>query len=162
MTRRLSILISLTGAFFLSSMISCDNGSSISVQDVETIKDIDGNVYHTIVIGNQVWTLENFRATRFNDGSAIPFAQSDSSWAMRTIPAYCFFNNTSNPDSMKKFGALYNWYAVDTKKLPPDGWHVPTANEWTVLEKFLISAGNNWDGSATGNKIAKSLAAQTD
>jgi len=83
------------------------------------------------------------------------------------IPAYCYYNNTTNTDTIKKFGALYNWYAVDTKKLAPDGWHVPTDSEWTVMEKFLILQGFGWrqtptDTSTDYHRIAKSLAAKTD
>ena len=71
-------------------------------------------------------------------------------------------DNTTHADSIKKFGALYNWYAVDTKKLAPKGWHVPTDAEWTILQNYLIANGYNWDGTTTGNKIAKSIAAKTD
>jgi Fibrobacter succinogenes major domain (Fib_succ_major). len=135
-----------------------------------TLTDIDGNVYQTIKIGNQVWTIENLRTTKFNDGSAIPQITD------ALTPGYCYYNiNTTNidsikkfgtlynwnVDSIKKFGALYNWYAVDTKRLAPHGWHVPTDAEWTILENYLIANGYNWDGTTTGNKIAKSLASKS-
>ena len=55
---------------------------------------------------------------------------------------------------------MYNWYAVNTGKLAPAGWHVPTDAEWTELEEYLISNGYNWDGTTTSNKIAKSLASK--
>jgi uncharacterized protein (TIGR02145 family) len=61
-----------------------------------------------------------------------------------------------------KYGALYNWYAVNTGKLAPDGWHVPTDAEWIELEDYLIANGYNWDGSTSEDKIGKSLAATTD
>jgi uncharacterized protein (TIGR02145 family) len=134
-------------------------------QDAGTVTDIDGNVYHAIRIGNQVWTVENLRTTRYNDGFAIPLVTDSTAWGFLTTPGYCFYNNTTNADSIKKFGALYNWYAINpanTKKIAPVGWHVPADAEWDTLQNYLIANGYNWDGTTTGNKIAKSLAAKTD
>ena len=125
-----------------------------------TVTDIDGNVYHTVKIGNQVWSVENLRTTKYNDGTAIPLVTDGGRWANLTTPGYCWYDNDINHKS--KYGALYNWYAVDTKKLAPKGWHVPTDEEWTILEKYLIANGYNWGGKIEGNKIAKSLAAKTD
>ena len=72
------------------------------------------------------------------------------------------YNNTTDMDSIVKFGALYNWHAVNTGILAPAGWHVPTDAEWDTLQNYLIANGYNWDGTTTGNKIAKSMAAKTD
>jgi uncharacterized protein (TIGR02145 family) len=57
---------------------------------------------------------------------------------------------------------LYNWYAANSSKLAPTGWHVPTDAEWDTLQKYLIANGYNWDGTKTGNKIAKAMAAKAD
>lgn len=119
----------------------------------EIIMDVDGNVYHTVKIGHQVWTVENLRTTKYNDGTEIPDV-----W--RRAPAYCWHNNDSNNKNI--YGALYNWYAVDSKKLAPTGWHVPTNTDWDTLQNYLIANGYNWDGTTTGNKIAKALSAGTD
>ena len=127
-----------------------------------TITDFDGNGYQAVKIGNQVWTVENLRTTKYNDGTAIPYVTDSAAWVNLTTPGYCYFNNMVNADSIRKFGALYNWYAVDTKKLAPAGWHVPTDAEWDTLENYLIANGYNWDGTTDSNKIAKSLAAKTD
>jgi len=128
--------------------------------NADTVTDIDGNVYHTVKIGNQVWTLENLRTTRFNDGTPIPLVTDKDKWFMVMAPAYCWYENDfKNKD---KYGALYNWFAVDTKKLVPKGWHIPSEAEWTILENYLIANGYNWDGSTTKNRIAKSLAANED
>lgn len=124
-----------------------------------TITDIDGNVYHTVTIGTQVWLVENLKTTRYNDGSAIPLETEASSWAVLITPAYCWYNNDIN--NKNTYGALYNWYVVNTGKLAPAGWHVPTDAEWEILENYLIANGYNYDGSASGNKIAKSLASAT-
>ena len=126
-----------------------------------TVTDIDDNVYQTIKIGNQVWTVENLRTTRYNDGTPIPHVTGNSEWENLNTPGYSYYDNDSISNA-EKYGALYNWYAVDTKKLAPPGWHVPTDAEWTELEDYLIANGYNWDGTTSGNKIAKSLASQTD
>jgi uncharacterized protein (TIGR02145 family) len=126
----------------------------------DMVRDADGNLYQAVRIGNQVWTVENLRTTKYKDGTAI-LKVTDSV----ATPAFCYYKNTTNADSIKKFGALYNWYAVDTKKLAPAGWHVPTDSEWTVMEKYLVLHAFNWDGTTNTsvyNKIAKSLAAKTD
>ena len=143
-------------AFLLSAcLVSADDNTS-------SVIDIDGNVYTTVKIGNQVWTVENLRTTKYNDGTPIPLVTDNTAWGKLTTPGYCYYDNTTHADSIKKYGALYNWYAVDTKKLAPKGWHVPTDAEWTILENYLIANGYNWDGTITDNKIAKSLAAKAD
>jgi uncharacterized protein (TIGR02145 family) len=130
-----------------------------------TVRDTDGNVYQTVRIGTQVWTVENLRVTKYNDGSLIPLDTSAAAWANATTPKYCFYNNTSNADSIKKYGALYNWYVVspaNSNKISPTGWHVPTDAEWDTLQNYLIAKGYNWDATTTGNNVAKSLASKTD
>jgi len=127
-----------------------------------TIVDIDGNVYHTIKIGSQTWTIENLRTTKYNDGSTIPLITNDTTWSTLTTPGCCYYNNTTNVDSIEKYGALYNWHAVNTGKLAPTGWHISTNGEWDTLQNYLIANGFNWDGTTEGNKTAKSLAANID
>jgi len=129
-----------------------------------TLTDTDGNVYQTVRIGNQIWTVENLRVTKYNDGSSIPLDTSIATWGNATTPMFCYFSNTTNADSIKKYGALYNWYAVDTKKLALAGWHVPTDSEWEVMQSYLVMHGYNYDGTTdtSNNEIAMALAAQTD
>jgi hypothetical protein len=102
---------------------------------MKTLIDFDGNKYKTVKIGKQIWTTENFRCTHFNDGEEIPLVIDEETWSHLSIPAYCFYDNTINADTINKYGALYNWYAVNTGKLAPAGWHVPTDVEWTELER---------------------------
>jgi uncharacterized protein (TIGR02145 family) len=133
-----------------------------------TVTDTDGNVYQTVKIGNQVWMAENLRVTEYNDGSAIPKVTDSAVWVSLTTPGYCYYNNTTNSDSIKRFGTLYNWYVVNPvnlKKIAPMGWHVPSDSEWTIMVKYLVFNGYNWDGTTDttqDNKIAKSLAAKMD
>jgi uncharacterized protein (TIGR02145 family) len=126
-----------------------------------TVTDADGNVYNTVTIGTQTWTVENLRTTKYNDGTAIPNVTNTTSWRNLTTPGYCWYNNDATTYKAT-YGALYNWYAVNTGKLAPAGWHVPTDAEWTTLENYLIANGYNYDGTTTGNYIAKAMAAQTN
>ena len=101
----------------------------------QTVKDIDGNAYIPINIGKQVWMTENLKTTKYNDGTAIPLVTDDSAWKTLLTPAYCWFNN--DIENKEVYGALYNWYTVNTKKLCPKGWHVPIDREWKTLIAFL-------------------------
>lgn len=103
--------------------------------DTGTVKDYDGNVYHTITIGKQTWLVENLKTTHYSDGREIPLIIFAKKGPLPTIAGYCWYNNDQNNSTTH--GALYNWYAVDTKKLCPKGWHVPTAAEWDTLTTFL-------------------------
>jgi uncharacterized protein (TIGR02145 family)/uncharacterized repeat protein (TIGR02543 family) len=147
-------------------IVSNSGGSvaSNATLSVSTLTDVDGNVYHHVKIGTQVWTMENLRVTKYNDNSPIPLDTSTATWGA-TTSKYCYYNNTSNAESIKKFGALYNWYVVspsNSNKIAPTGWHVPTDAQWDILQNYLIANGYNWDGTTTGNKIAKSMAAKMD
>jgi uncharacterized protein (TIGR02145 family) len=162
------LLIGAMGIWGISLLligISCQKSSPVSpiIRDwTGKIGDADSNGYDTIRIGSQVWTVENLRTTKYNDGTPIPHVTDNTEWSNYAIPAYCYYNNTSNADSIKKFGALYNWAAVGSGKLAPAGWHVPSKADWDTLHNFLVANGFNWDGTTDSNKIAKSLAAQTD
>jgi uncharacterized protein (TIGR02145 family) len=129
---------------------------------VDSVTDADGNVCHAIQIGSQVWTVENRWTTKLNDGTQIPHVTDGGRWSFLTTPGYCFYGNTTNTSDKTKYGVLYNWSAVNTGKLAPAGWHVPSDSEWDTLQNFLIANGYNYDGTRTGNKIAKAMAAKTD
>jgi uncharacterized protein (TIGR02145 family) len=101
----------------------------------QLVTDIDGNVYQTVVIGGQTWIAEDLKTTRFNDGTPIPLV-TDPTWDSLSTPGYCWYNNDS-VTYKRTYGALYNWYAVNTGKLAPSGWHVPTDAEWTMLSTYL-------------------------
>ena len=112
--------------------------------DTLKVTDIDGNVYRTVKIGTQTWMAENLRTTSFNDSTSIPNVTDQATWASLTTPGYCWFNDSIQYKN--KFGGLYNWYAVNTGKLAPKGWHVATDNEWGTLTAFL-------DESLAGGKL---------
>jgi uncharacterized protein (TIGR02145 family) len=98
--------------------------------------DIDGNVYHTVLIGTQRWMVENLATTRFNDGTSIPFVGDNGEWSKLAAPGRCWYNNDGGTYG-PAYGALYNWYAVHTGKLAPVGWHVPSDEDWTTLTSYL-------------------------
>ena len=100
------------------------------------IIDIDGNTYSIVTIGTQLWTVENLKTTRYNDGTPIPLETDNTAWSSLTTPGYCWYNNDSASNA-NPYGALYNWYTVNTGKLVPMGWHVPSDSEWTVLTTYL-------------------------
>jgi uncharacterized protein (TIGR02145 family) len=127
-----------------------------------TVTDVDGNVYQAVRLGKQVWTVSNLRTTRFNDGTTIPFDAATAAWKDNTTPMYCQPKDVTDPKVLRRFGLLYNFYAVDTGKLAPPGWHVPTGKEWAEFEAYLIGKGFNWDGSTFGDKIGKAISALTD
>ena len=129
----------------------------------DTVTDADGNVYTTVKIGNQVWTVENLKTTKYNDGAPIPLITERSEWIAygdSAKPAYCWYENDTN--NKGKYGALYNWFAVSSGKLALRGWHVPTDSEWTELEKYVMKNGRNRDTTKEGNTTAKAMAAKTD
>lgn len=103
------------------------------------LEDIDGNQYKTITIGDQVWMAADLKTTRYNDGSPVPQVLHNDAWAGLTAPAFCWYNNDST--HKETYGVLYNWYAVKTGKLCPDGWHVPSDEEWNTLVSGFSSLG---------------------
>jgi len=134
------------------------NDMTFNTSPEGTVADTDGNVYNTVTIGTQVWMKENLKATQYNDNTPIPYVTDNTQWAALTIPGFCYYNNDA-ATYKDTYGALYNWYTtVDVRSICPTGWHVPTDENWTILENYLIANGFNYDGTTTGNKIAKSLA----
>lgn len=99
-----------------------------------TLTDIDGNVYHTVIIGTQTWMVENLKTTKYRNGSPIMNSYGDSAWN-NECPAYSWYYNDSTYGNV--YGALYNWYAVNSGLLCPKGWHIPTYAEWTTLVNYL-------------------------
>ena len=132
---------------------------TLDILQPNTVADIDGNVYNTVTIGTQTWMTANLKTTNYNDGTAIPNVTDASTWGGLPTGAQCDYNNT--PANTTTYGKLYNWYSVNTGKLCPTGWHVPSNTEWTTLQTYLIANDYNYDGSTTGNYIAKSMASIT-
>jgi uncharacterized protein (TIGR02145 family) len=109
------------------------------------VKDIDDNVYKIITIGTQTWMSENLKTTKYSDGTVIPLITDGTAWetaGRNTSPGYCWYNAPNETTNLTTYGALYNWYAINTttngnKNVCPTGWHVPTDGEWTTLTTYL-------------------------
>jgi len=123
-----------------------------------TVTDYEGNSYKTVTLGTQTWMAENLKVTKYNDGITILNVTDNTTWSNLTTGAVCTYNNTTNADSIRTYGRLYNWYAVNTGKLCPTGWHVPSDAEWSTLDAYLNANGYDYDGSTTDDEIAKSMA----
>lgn len=130
-------------------------GSAMSFTTLKEVSDADGNVYSTVVIGNQEWFAENLRTTNYNDGTPIPNVTSNIDWSNLTSGAYAWYNN-DEAKIKNNYGALYNWYAVETGYLCPTGWHVPTGAEWITLADY---AGGS---QVAGGKLKSTRTAPDD
>lgn len=110
--------------------------------------DIDGNVYPSVVIGEQTWMKENLRVTHYADGR--PIHEETRNWGALPagFKAYCWQYN--DPVSYADpYGALYNWAAAmdgaesndsnpgEVQGVCPDGWHLPSDLEWKEMEIFI-------------------------
>jgi uncharacterized protein (TIGR02145 family) len=106
---------------------------------VDSVTDIDGNTYNTVLIGGQEWTVENLKTTKYANGDPIPHIPEGGDWYAagdNSEDGWAYYNNDSlfnNP-----YGKLYNWYAVsDSRNVCPTGWHVPTYADWETLTNTL-------------------------
>jgi uncharacterized protein (TIGR02145 family) len=102
----------------------------------DNVTDIDGNVYGTIQIGNQLWMKENLKVTHYRNGDEIPTGYSNDEWTNLSTGAYAVYDDDSS--NAEIYGNLYNWYAIDLETgVCPENWHVPTDDEWTILSDYL-------------------------
>ena len=130
----------LTVAAYKADGTTALTGSPLEVNAIATapirVSDIDGNTYSIVVIGNQIWMAENLKTTKYNDGTDIPLVTDNTEWENLTTPGYCWYNN-DEASYKNTYGAIYNWYTVNTGKLCPTDWHLPTDEEWTTLTDYL-------------------------
>ncbi len=131
------------------------NGRTTAVfnPDLEygTTSDIEGNIYKTIQIGDQIWMAENLRTTKYKNGEGIATTFSNELWGTTDVGLYCNYNNTENLDSIATYGRLYNWYAVNNENgLAPEGWKVPSVSDWNTLIEYL--GGDEIAGNAMKEK----------
>jgi uncharacterized protein (TIGR02145 family) len=120
------------------------------------IADVDGNLYRTVTIGSQVWMAENLKTTKYKDNTAIPNIINNTEWINLSVPAYCWLGNDIQYKEV--YGALYNWYTVNTGKLCPGGWHVPSDYDFKVLELGLGMSSDqvnltDWRGTNQGAQV---------
>lgn len=110
---------------------ACTTGEKHEVEPTRNSREI--------TIGTQVWMTENLGVDYFRNGDPIPEVKSTKEWkkaGKNQQPAWCYFENKL--ENGAKYGKLYNWYAVnDPRGLAPEGWHIPTDNEWKLLSNYL-------------------------
>ena len=108
--------------------------------DAKVVRDIDANEYAIVRIGTQQWTGANLRTTHYNDGTPITLLEDQEAWAQcenSEEAAYCLYDNDATNSEL--YGMLYNWHAANTGKLCPEGWHIPSVEEWKTLSDYLGS-----------------------
>lgn len=121
------------------TVIGCEKDEDGSQNS--TVKDIDGNLYHVVTIGTQKWMVENLMVTKYRNGDVILNIIDNTAWSELEQGAYSWYNQD---EALYKdvYGALYNWHAVtDARNIAPEGWHVATDEDWTILTNFLGGDG---------------------
>jgi len=109
----------------------CGGGGSTCIVCI----DIDGNVYETVQIGGQLWMAENLKVTHYNNGDEIPYP-SNADFGSYDEGQYGVYDN--DPSNADIYGNLYNWAVVDDDRgVCPEGWHVPSDDEYTILTDYL-------------------------
>ncbi|MEM7179823.1 MAG: fibrobacter succinogenes major paralogous domain-containing protein [Spirochaetota bacterium] len=114
------IILSIGVFMLISTVALAENKKLHTLKD--TVEDVEGNTYHTVKIGNQVWLAENLRSTKFQDGSKIKTA----------------FIANDDEKNLLQYGRLYDWHDVsDTRNICPIGWRVASDDDWKQLEKTI-------------------------
>lgn len=134
-----------------------------------TVTDHQGNVYTTVQIGHQCWTRQNMRCTSLPSNPSVELEITNSSSGDNNIPMAYF--GRGNLD-LEKLGYRYNWpAAMDTtftsttndrfekrRGICPEGWHVPSLDEWNILLDYLEAHGDIYGCGGDSTLTAKALA----
>lgn len=131
----------------------CEHSNQVIIEESAPFVDAEGNVYKTLKINNQVWLAENLRTTIYNDGTPIMYNHKTLQDTERIARYYIFDNRKGDIAFINRIGILYNWYAASSKKIAPEGWHVPTQSEWS---KLWIYCDNN-PGANILQEFSKSM-----
>ncbi|WKK77324.1 fibrobacter succinogenes major paralogous domain-containing protein [Marivirga salinae] len=122
--------------YFVRAYATNDEGTAYGEEEAFTTSV---QSFETVTIGDQVWMLKNLDVSVFQNGDSIPRAKTDAEWEKageEGTPAWCYFDN--DPANGALYGKLYNWYAViDARGFAPEGWHVPSKEEWDLLAETL-------------------------
>lgn len=140
----------------LFAVTSCnDKPEEKPAQETGTVTDIEGHVYQTVKIGNQWWMAEDLKVTKYRNGYSIQTTNDTTEWENDTAGMYCDKKN----NNQVVIGKYYNWNAINNaNKLAPEGWHIPTDDEWKELEQSMgmspaESANQGWRGTNEGDKL---------
>jgi uncharacterized protein (TIGR02145 family) len=120
---------------YATNSVGTAYGNQVSFTTAQT-PVVDTSI-SSVTIGTQIWSNKNLSVARYRNGDPIPQVTDSTQWANLTTGAWCWFNNDSATYAAT-YGRLYNWFAVnDPRGLAPQGWHVPTDGEWTILTNYL-------------------------
>ena len=119
-----------------SFVTSCQDDNNNDADDI--VKDIDGNIYKTVTIGSQTWMVENLKTTRYLNGDLIGTTNPPTkNISGESSPKYQWAYG-GDENNVATYGRLYTWFAItDKRKIAPKGWHIPTSQDWKILEDFL-------------------------
>ena len=120
------------------SMITTNEKSFNPNLNYGSLTDQEGNIYKTIVVGNQTWMAENLKTSKYNDNSIIPNVSGYGEWLTDTLGKWCYYNNDVKFNEI--YGKLYNAYTIHTGKLCPSGWRIPSETDWSILIDYLGGA----------------------
>lgn len=143
--------------FYADNPNTSSNSYRVRVTAHEIVTDIDGNRYLYVTIGNQIWMAENLKTTHYRNGDEIPNVTDDVEWSTLSTGAYRNYEN--NKDSVDTYGRLYNWHSLnDSRNIAPEGWHVPSDEDWKELEMALgmnqeSADGTGFRGAGVGGKL---------
>jgi uncharacterized protein (TIGR02145 family) len=131
--------ISLYSLCIIALLFQSCGDSTAPINEPDLLDSRNNRTYKTVRIGSQVWMAENLDVATFRNGTNIPEARSEAEWLeaeLKKQPVWCYYLN--DPHNTGKYGKLYNAYAaIDPRGIAPEGWHVPSDDEWTVLSSFL-------------------------
>lgn len=98
-----------------------------------------------IQIKKQIWTKSNLDVDHYRNGDSIPEIKDRNEWSRLKTGAWCYYNN--DPQNNSK---LYNGYAVnDERGLAPEGYHIPTINDFKTLISNVNNNGNSLKAKVT-------------
>ena len=124
------VILNITGCSSSEYSVAYNTKEQVVIMDNDgpTVTDIDGHVYHSVLIGTQTWMVENLNTSRYRNGDSV------SQW----------WFHSNDPNNGIVFGRLYDWYAVSNSKgLAPVGWHVPSWDEFVQLRNAVNYDGNS-------------------
>ena len=132
-------------------LFSCSNDDNTPNNEIAI--DIDGNTYNTVKIGSQIWMTENLKTTRLKDGTPlIHFTENTNiSWSDPNSPSSFYqwartddpFELYDNELPINYFGAIYNHWTIKSGMLAPNGWRIPTEQDFIELENYIASQGHS-------------------
>ena len=129
----------------MAVMNSCSKEESPDITEPEvTVTDTDGNIYNTITVGNQVWMAENLKTTSYNDGTPIiQYQHQVDVWHDNVTQNgyYQWADNEFDTLPFDYYGVMYNHFAIESGMLAPEGWRIPTIQDFMELENYLSNNG---------------------